>query len=61
MKTPKKPVTHNISDAVAALVLCKGELFFQTATGKTLKSEYPRNVAQSKEAADKLGVEFLEQ
>ena len=71
MKPPKKasvdmPCVNNqavsvAQGSVAALVLCKGELYFQSVTGKTLKIEYPRSVAQGRQAAKELGVEFSEQ
>lgn len=48
-------------EELAALVLCKRELFYQTAAGKTIKTDYYSSPAKAEQLAKHYGVEWSEQ
>lgn len=58
MESVKKEPTM---DELAALVLCKGELFYQTADGRTIKTVYPVTRESARIEAELLGVDWSEQ
>jgi hypothetical protein len=47
-------------EGLEVLVLCKRELFYQTATGDTLLTEYPYEVEAAKRRAIQLGVSLMD-
>ncbi len=58
---PDKPDPAAEYPGLCELVLCKHELFYQTADGETIKSTYPSSVGEAELQANRLGVPWSEQ
>lgn len=54
---PDKPTMEDLAE----LVICKGELYYQTKDGKTIKTVYPVTKESAEIEAELRGVELSEQ